>query len=47
MFGRFASSSSLAVTVAGRTYEMEFRGVEKAKHAHDVILHFITFQPLP
>src|SRR4051794_8953942 len=29
MFGKFASSSSLAVTVAGRVYEMEFRGVEK------------------
>jgi hypothetical protein len=45
MFGKLASSSSLAVTFAGRTYEMEFRGVEKAKHSHDVILHFITFQP--
>lgn len=38
MFGRFASTSSVAVSAGGRDYEIQFRGDEKAKHAHDVIL---------
>ncbi len=38
MLGKFASSSSIAVTAGSQTYEIELRGVEKAKHAHDVIL---------
>jgi len=42
MLGKFASSSSIAVAVGGDTYEIEFRGQEKAKHAHDVILGFMS-----
>lgn len=42
MLGKFASSSSIALSVGGQTYEVEFRGEEKAKHAHDVVLGFIT-----
>jgi hypothetical protein len=42
MLGKFASSSSIALSVGGTTYEIEFRGEEKAKHAHDVILGFIS-----
>src|SRR5687767_2551240 len=34
MLGKLASSSSIAVTVGSATYEIEFRGQEKAKHAH-------------
>jgi hypothetical protein len=38
MFGKFASTSSVAISVGARDYEIQFRGEEKAKHAHDVIL---------
>lgn len=42
MLGKLASSSSIAVSVGSATYEIEFRGQEKAKHAHDVILGFMS-----
>ena len=42
MFGKFASSSSIAVKADGQSYEIQFRGDEKAKHAHDLILWHIT-----
>jgi hypothetical protein len=38
MLGKFASNSSIAVSAGANTYEIEFRGEDKAKHAHDVIL---------
>ncbi len=38
MLGRFASSSEIAISAGGRTYEIEFRGQDKARHAHDIIL---------
>jgi hypothetical protein len=38
MLGKFASSSTLAVSSGGATYQIEFRGEDKARHAHDVIL---------
>lgn len=38
VLGRFASSSQIAVTVGAQTYEVAFRGDDKARHAHDVIL---------
>ncbi|MEJ7825512.1 MAG: PH domain-containing protein [Solirubrobacteraceae bacterium] len=41
MLGKFASSSSVALEVGGKTYEVEFRGEEKAKHAHDTILRLM------
>ncbi len=42
MLGKFSSSSSIALSVGGSTYEIEFRGEEKAKHAHDVILGLMS-----
>lgn len=42
MLGKLASSSAIAVSVGSATYEIEFRGQEKAKHAHDVILGFMS-----
>ncbi len=38
MFGKFASTSQIAVSVGGHTHEAQFRGEEKAKVVHDVIL---------
>jgi len=31
-----------SVSVGSATYEIEFRGQDKAKHAHDVILGFMS-----
>lgn len=38
MFGKFASSSTIGVSAGGSQYMVEFRGDEKAIHAHNVIL---------
>jgi hypothetical protein len=38
MFGKFASTSTIAVHVGGTTYEVQFRGAEKAAHAHNIVL---------
>lgn len=38
MLGRFASSSSIGIDTGGSIKEAEFRGDDKARHAHDVIL---------
>ena len=38
IFGSFASSSSINISAGHRDYLVEFRGEQKAKHAHDVIL---------
>ena len=38
MLGKFSSTSDIAISVSGRTYEVEFRGDDKAKHVHDAIL---------
>ena len=38
MFGKFASSSSIAITAGGKVYKVGFRGNEKARHVHDVVL---------
>lgn len=35
---RSASGSSVAVQAAGQSYEVQLRGEEQARHAHDVIL---------
>jgi|SRR3954463_15126248 Bacterial PH domain len=40
--GSFFSSSTIAVLVGTHTYEVEFRGDQKAHHVHDVILHYIS-----
>ncbi len=41
MLGKFASTSTIAIVASGGMYEASFRGDEKAKHSHDVILHYI------
>lgn len=44
--GKFFSSSSIAINAGGATsYQADFRGEEKALHAHNVILWYITRQP--
>jgi hypothetical protein len=40
--GEFFSSGSIAVNVGTHTYEVEFRGAQKAHHVHNVILHYIS-----
>jgi len=41
MLGKFSSSSSISVSVGAKSFEADFRGDDKAKHAHDVILWHI------
>jgi hypothetical protein len=38
ILGKFFSSSKIAITAGGKTYEVEFRGTEKARHVHDLVL---------
>ncbi|MFC4605914.1 hypothetical protein [Rhodococcus kronopolitis] len=40
--GEFFSSSSIAITAGPDTFEADFRGLEKALHAHAVILDRIS-----
>jgi hypothetical protein len=42
MLGKFASLSTVAIQVGSQVYEIEFRGVDKAKHAHDLVLWRLT-----
>ncbi|MGW4246584.1 PH domain-containing protein [Nocardia sp. NPDC004722] len=39
--GQFFSSGHIAISTGHHTYEVEFRGDEKTRHVHDVILHYI------
>ncbi|GAA1904767.1 PH domain-containing protein [Lapillicoccus jejuensis] len=41
IFGKLAASSTVAIAVGNVGHEVEFRGDEKARHAHDVILHYV------
>ena len=41
MLGKFASTSTIAISASGGLYEASFRGEDKAKHSHDVILHYV------
>ncbi|MCZ2403117.1 PH domain-containing protein [Paenarthrobacter sp. Z7-10] len=38
MMGRFASTSSIGIDTGGSVKEADFRGDDKARHAHDLIL---------
>ena len=38
--GEFFSSGAIAITVGTHVYEVEFRGIEKTQHVHNVILHY-------
>lgn len=40
--GSFFSSGSIAVHVGTQTYEVDFRGDQKSRHVHSVILHYIA-----
>jgi hypothetical protein len=40
--GSFFSSGAIAINVGTHTYEIEFRGVEKSHHVHNVILHYMS-----
>ena len=40
--GAFFSSSAIAIHVGTHTYEVEFRGDQKAHHVHNVVLHYIS-----
>lgn len=41
MMGRFASTSSIGIDTGGSIKEADFRGDDKAKHAHDLILWYM------
>lgn len=38
MLGRFASSSTIAITAGGAVHEATFRGEDKARWVHDTVL---------
>jgi hypothetical protein len=40
--GSFFSGGSIAIETSGKLHEAEFRGAEKSRHVHDVILWHIT-----
>jgi hypothetical protein len=40
--GSFFSSGSIAIHVGAQTYVVDFRGDQKSRHVHNVILHFIA-----
>ena len=40
--GSFFSTGSIAINVGTHTYEVEFRGSDKAHHVHNVVLHYIS-----
>jgi len=40
--GAFFSTGSIAINVGAHTYEVEFRGSDKAHHIHNVVLHYIS-----
>jgi hypothetical protein len=40
--GSFFSSGTIAINVGTHTYEVEFRGDQKAHHVHNVIMHYIS-----
>lgn len=42
VFGKLASTSSIAISVGVRDYSVDFRGEEKARHVHEIVLWHIT-----
>jgi hypothetical protein len=40
--GSFFSTGSIAIHVGSQTYEVDFRGHEKSRHVHNVVLQFIA-----
>lgn len=41
MLGKFASSSTVAIAVGTHIHEASFRGDDKARYVHDVVLHHL------
>ena len=42
VFGRFTEETTVAIHTSHGTYEVLLRGSDKAKHTHDVILHYVV-----
>jgi hypothetical protein len=42
IFGKWASTSSISISVGVRDYPVDFRGEEKARHVHEIVLWHIT-----
>ncbi len=42
VFGRFTEETTVAIHTSHGTYEILLRGADKAKHTHDVILHYVV-----
>ncbi len=42
VFGRFTEETTVAIHTSHGTYEVLLRGTDKAKHTHDVILHYVV-----
>ncbi len=42
ILGQFTSPSTVVLQVSSKLFELEFRGDVKARHVHDVVLHYIT-----
>ncbi len=42
VFGQFHAPSTVVLQVGSKLYELDFRGDEKSRHVHDVVLHYIT-----
>jgi hypothetical protein len=43
VFGNYFSTSEILIrTLGGDRHEIEFRGTDKARYIHDLILHYIT-----
>jgi hypothetical protein len=40
--GSFFSTGAIAINVGTHSYDVEFRGHDKAHHVHNVILHYIS-----
>jgi hypothetical protein len=48
LMSQFFSSSSIGITSTdGKYHEVDFRGTEKARHVHDMVLWHITQAPAP
>lgn len=44
VLGSFFASGALALSAGPTTWQVEFRGADKSRHAHDVILWFISMK---
>ena len=38
--GGYVEAATVSIGISGHTYEVELRGHDKARHVHDVILHY-------